>query len=74
MEPGADHFESYSQHSGVLFLFLADFRVLKSISTKTFLANPDPKSFLEPEIGEIFVRDPARYRATAKEWTVKHAQ
>ena len=43
------------------------------LSIASFLANPEPKSFLEPEIGEIFVRDPQRFAATAREWTRKYA-
>ncbi len=43
------------------------------LSIQTFLANPEPKSFLEPEIGEIFVRDPERFKQTAREWTAKYA-
>jgi ubiquitin-conjugating enzyme E2 D/E len=43
------------------------------LSIQTFLANPEPKSFLEPEIGEIFVRDHERFKRTAAEWTAKYA-
>jgi ubiquitin-conjugating enzyme E2 D/E len=43
------------------------------LSITSFLANPDPKSFLEPEIGKIFVNDHAKYCETAREWTRKYA-
>ena len=43
------------------------------LSIMSFLWNPDPKSFLEPEIGEVWMRNKEKYAATAREWTLKYA-
>jgi ubiquitin-conjugating enzyme E2 D/E len=43
------------------------------VSLVSLLTTPNTVDAVEPEIARLYLKDKARYEATAREWTLKYA-